>query len=130
MPTATKAGGGVIDELKKLYPQVAALSVAADADKHQQFIQAIQSVFLGYIKQSEQQQQQQVQGLAQGQVGGQSTMGGAPAGGMGGPPGGMGGGQQIAPGGGAGMSGFGGSAQMTASPDELQRVLGQQPVGA
>lgn len=120
-------GKGVIEELKNIWPNVAALSFSEDADKHQQFIQSLQQAIFGYVKQSEQAQQQQVGDLAQGNVGGQSTMGGAPQ------QGGMGGGpqpQQIGAGGGAGMSGYGASAQMGAAPDELQRLLQRQPAGA
>lgn len=114
-------GKGVIEELKNIWPNIAALSFSEDADKHQQFIQALQQMIFGYVKQSEQNQQQMIGDLAQGNVGGQSTMGGAPQGG---------GAQQIGAGGGAGMSGYGASQQMQAAPDELQRLLQRQPAGA
>src|SRR5271154_7068122 len=133
MPGAPAGGkqqpgqGGVLEAIRAIYPQIAAMKVMPDAGPHMQFIDAIEKVFVGYLQQAQakehQQALQQTQGLAQGQVNGQSTMGVPPQGGAGGMPGAGGAPQQIQPGGGAGMSGFGGSAQMGQNPDELSRML-------
>lgn len=124
----------VVDGLKKLFPTIAQLQLASDAQQHMPFIQGLMGALQKYIVQDAQKAAQGAQQAAQGAAGAPGgapgPMGGPP--GMGGPAGGppsmtppMAGGpmaapNQVAPGGGAGFAGL---APNLTNMDEIRRML-------
>jgi hypothetical protein len=112
----------VMDGLRRLYTQIAALQLLPDAAAHMNFLMQLQAGVMKYI------QMQAQSTIGGGQVGGPAGMGAPP----GGPPGAANGagampGQQIAPGGGAGMSGL--APQGGGAADDLRSLLAAQSGG-
>ena len=126
-----KKGAGdqsVLDGLKNIYTELAALQFAPDAGAHAQFLQAAQQAIVKYVQQQQQQkaaqaaqlQQLQAQRAINPQMGGPGPGGaGVPPPGGGGPPGAS----PAPPGAPGGPPSQGSPGIAMPNPDELRRVL-------